>query len=174
MKKYTVIFALVIAIGALAFGAAGFFGTKTPGEKVCTMEAKVCPDGSAVGRMGLNCKFAPCPKITIATTTSSIMTGIRGIVSLGPTCPVERIPPDPQCADKPYTTSVVISYADSKVPFIIGSSNTNGTFQFSVPAGKYTLIAGGTKMLPRCTPVKVTVGSNGYVTANISCDTGIR
>lgn len=28
---------------------------------VCTMEAKLCPDGSAVGRTGPNCEFAPCP-----------------------------------------------------------------------------------------------------------------
>jgi hypothetical protein len=27
----------------------------------CTMDAKVCPDGSAVGRTGPNCEFAPCP-----------------------------------------------------------------------------------------------------------------
>ncbi len=27
----------------------------------CTMEAKLCPDGSAVGRSGPNCEFAPCP-----------------------------------------------------------------------------------------------------------------
>lgn len=27
----------------------------------CTMEAKICPDGSAVGRTGPNCEFAPCP-----------------------------------------------------------------------------------------------------------------
>lgn len=27
----------------------------------CTMEAKICPDGSAVGRSGPNCEFAPCP-----------------------------------------------------------------------------------------------------------------
>lgn len=29
--------------------------------KACTMEAKVCPDGSAVGRTGPNCEFSPCP-----------------------------------------------------------------------------------------------------------------
>jgi len=29
---------------------------------VCTMEAKLCPDGSAVGRTGPNCEFAPCPR----------------------------------------------------------------------------------------------------------------
>jgi len=27
----------------------------------CTMEAKLCPDGSSVGRSGPNCEFAPCP-----------------------------------------------------------------------------------------------------------------
>lgn len=27
----------------------------------CTMEAKVCPDGSFVGRSGPKCEFAPCP-----------------------------------------------------------------------------------------------------------------
>lgn len=29
--------------------------------KVCTFEAKLCPDGSSVGRTGPNCEFAPCP-----------------------------------------------------------------------------------------------------------------
>ena len=27
----------------------------------CTQEAKICPDGSSVGRTGLNCAFAECP-----------------------------------------------------------------------------------------------------------------
>jgi putative hemolysin len=29
--------------------------------RACTEEAKICPDGSAVGRVGPNCEFAPCP-----------------------------------------------------------------------------------------------------------------
>jgi len=33
-----------------------------PQEPVaCTMDAKICPDGSAVGRTGPNCEFSPCP-----------------------------------------------------------------------------------------------------------------
>jgi hypothetical protein len=32
-----------------------------PEMHACTMEAKICPDGSAVGRQGPNCEFAPCP-----------------------------------------------------------------------------------------------------------------
>lgn len=35
---------------------------KTLEEPVaCTLEAKICPDGSAVGRVGPSCEFAPCP-----------------------------------------------------------------------------------------------------------------
>lgn len=34
----------------------------------CTQEAKVCPDGSAVGRMGPNCEFGPCPETNAALT----------------------------------------------------------------------------------------------------------
>jgi hypothetical protein len=34
---------------------------ETPGGRACTLEAKICPDGSAVGRTGPNCEFAPCP-----------------------------------------------------------------------------------------------------------------
>jgi len=33
-------------------------------SRACTMEAKICPDGSAVGRSGPNCEFAACPEVT--------------------------------------------------------------------------------------------------------------
>lgn len=35
----------------------------------CTEEAKICPDGSAVGRTGPNCEFAPCPDVKTDETT---------------------------------------------------------------------------------------------------------
>ncbi len=37
------------------------------GEPVaCTLEAKICPDGSAVGRTGPNCEFAACPVVEVS------------------------------------------------------------------------------------------------------------
>ncbi|MBY0539362.1 hypothetical protein K2P56_02930 [Patescibacteria group bacterium] len=27
----------------------------------CTMDAKICPDGTGVGRVGPNCEFPACP-----------------------------------------------------------------------------------------------------------------
>lgn len=41
----------------------------------CSQEAKICPDGTTVGRVGPDCKFAPCPldvDSTIPSTTSII------------------------------------------------------------------------------------------------------
>lgn len=37
------------------------FKIDTENTVACTMEAKICPDGSAVGRSGPKCEFAPCP-----------------------------------------------------------------------------------------------------------------
>lgn len=48
-------------------------GTSTPPTPACTTEAKVCPDGSAVGRTGPNCSLAACPppnaQVTVGSTT---------------------------------------------------------------------------------------------------------
>ncbi len=60
MKK--IITAIIIIIVLLL---AGYFiyQSYTAQQKpvACTMEAKICPDGSAVGRTGPNCEFASCP-----------------------------------------------------------------------------------------------------------------
>jgi len=43
--------------------------TPVPAEEIgvaCIMEAKVCPDGSSVGRSGPNCEFTPCPVSSIS------------------------------------------------------------------------------------------------------------
>jgi len=241
------------------------------GHQACTMEAKLCPDGSAVGRTEPNCKFAPCP-ITTATSTLAIdaratingttigvldlvedsrcpadvqciqagtvrvrvsidpydkdftftlgkplvvgnatitlisvtpaqkyakqtiqpsdyrftftvvpqaatvsnSSGVRGTVSLGPTCPVERIPPDPACADKPYTAAIMVYRIGSNTPFMVGNSDTSGAFEFSLQPGSYTLKATGGVAFPRCNPTDVTIVKNSYATTTIFCDTGIR
>lgn len=40
-----------------------FLSSCAPAQRACTQEAKICPDGSAVGRSGPNCEFAACPII---------------------------------------------------------------------------------------------------------------
>ncbi len=61
------LFALVVILVVLGIG--GFMYRNalerpavivTPTETACTMEAKICPDGTSVGRSGPDCAFAPC------------------------------------------------------------------------------------------------------------------
>jgi len=272
MKNYTVIVGVVAVAIVITFWVVQVRVVQAPSPQACTQEAKLCPDGSAVGRTGPNCEFAECPTsnvtdttaiggsviingttigilglvedsrcpvdvqciqagtvrvrasinslnrdftftlgqsqvvgdatITLASviptqkfakqtiqpsdyrftftvvpkvTTTSNNSGVRGTVSLGPTCPVQRIPPDPQCADKPYATDIAVYRANSTAIVTTGKSNTNGTFEFSLSPGSYTLVlSGATMKLPRCNDTSVTVLPDVYTTTTISCDTGIR
>jgi len=62
----------------------------------CTMDAKICPDGSAVGRIGPNCKFAPCPNADDPNTGVWHETGCYedGNVVVCPAIPPENYEPD--------------------------------------------------------------------------------
>ncbi len=100
--------------------------------------------------------------------------GVRGVVLLGPTCPVMRMPPEPQCADKPYQTMVSVSRAGATSVFAQMETGADGAFSFALPPGAYVLSAKGGAMLPRCASVQVSVAPEGYASTTISCDTGIR
>lgn len=61
---------LVIILIAFAAGIGGYFVYQnsrskstalSPDQIACTQDAKLCPDGSSVGRVGPNCEFSPCP-----------------------------------------------------------------------------------------------------------------
>ncbi|MFA6519905.1 MAG: hypothetical protein WCT41_03755 [Candidatus Paceibacterota bacterium] len=277
MKNYAIVTGMIAVIITILLWTTIPHVAKAPSPVACTQEAKLCPDGSAVGRTGPNCEFAECPvpasgpislgavigekvsgldvSITplavlqdsrcpidvqciqagtvklqarlvsgLGTTTQTFTlgqpitteaetitltdvlpppkagiqiknsdyiftfgiakrtatipasaSGVRGTVLLGPTCPVQRIPPDPQCADKPYATNIAVYRAGVSTALTTGKSDATGAFSFSLPPGSYTLvISGATMSLPRCNDTNVTVQPNAYATADISCDTGIR
>lgn len=62
MKKIIIIIGAVVLVLVVAV-LVGLNFSSQPKQIACTMEAKLCPDGSAVGRTGPNCEFAPCPAI---------------------------------------------------------------------------------------------------------------
>src|SRR3989344_3164978 len=172
-----------IVVLAIAVGWV-FFSTFKPAEQVaCTMEAKLCPDGSAVGRVGPGCEFAPCPGAIDPGAGEggggSILpydSGVRGQVLLGPTCPVMKDPPDPQCADKPYATTIQVIRVGSPVstPFATVATDTQGNYSVSSPPGAYALHPTSGKVFPRCETKEVTVTPSEVLVVNLLCDTGIR
>lgn len=52
--------------------------TANPPVYACTMEAKICPDGSAVGRSGPKCEFTACPGEASGAGTSGTGSGTSG------------------------------------------------------------------------------------------------
>lgn len=100
---------------------------------------------------------------------------VRGQVLLGPTCPVERIPPDPRCAPKPYQTSIRVQSTNPSVSSITITSNASGAFSVSLDPGTYTLRAlGGNTTPPTCREMQVHVSSGQTQDIVLECDTGIR
>lgn len=57
--KYLGVAAALTLVGVLAFNT--IQQGREPVAQACTTEAKICPDGSAVGRTGPHCEFAACP-----------------------------------------------------------------------------------------------------------------
>lgn len=58
---------VILATVALVSGIFWWRSSVSISQKACTLEAKLCPDGSSVGRSGPNCEFAACPTSTDKT-----------------------------------------------------------------------------------------------------------
>ena len=56
-----VVLGIVALLAIAAYAVGTMFTNKNVGQQACTVEAKICPDGSSVGRTGPNCEFAECP-----------------------------------------------------------------------------------------------------------------
>ena len=116
------------------------------------------------------------PEQTTTTTTPTPLpvegTGVRGRVTAGPTCPVERS--DQPCPPQPVQGTVTAVDSNGAATGT-AMTDADGRYAIDLSPGDYTLrvtTAGGP--FPRCpdTPVAVTTGPPA--TADINCDTGIR
>lgn len=275
-KFFTVGLVVIIMIGI-----GTYLTLNRPARQVaCTQEAKLCPDGSAVGRIGPMCEFAQCPEAVqeavstttkinrtifsnglsitplaviqdnrcpvdvqciqagtvkisvqisddiegvekilelgksqsfgdinitlakvlpkrnskttiasadynfefiVATASNSTDLGqgtIQGKVTIGPICPVERIPPDPQCQPTPemFAARKIFVYEPNKTTLVTTVTPDNkGSFSVILPAGNYYLdithqLIGGVSGLPTL----VQVEKDKAVNLNVNVDTGIR
>jgi len=61
----------VLVVLALIYG----FIVQNPQHTACTEEAKLCPDGSSVGRVPPSCDFAPCPSVICNCPTDYVQEG---------------------------------------------------------------------------------------------------
>jgi hypothetical protein len=60
MKKLLVCIVLILLVGVAGLLYRSAVERPSNTAKACTLEAKVCPDGTSVGRIGPSCEFAMC------------------------------------------------------------------------------------------------------------------
>lgn len=127
------------------------------------------------GILALALVVAACNATEQNTAQNSLIkSGIEGTVTVGPTCPVQRID-DPSCDDRPYPGVIHVSGTNpNKV--IAFQADAQGKFKVELEPGKYT-VDPQTPMdniLPRANPQDVTVVSGAFTVVNIQYDSGIR
>jgi len=85
------------SVGDDETGTTGDEDSGTATGMVCTEDARICPDGTAVGREGPDCEFAPCPGETGGDCPPDTMTCADGqvLVRHGSKCEF------PACGDCP-------------------------------------------------------------------------
>lgn len=85
MKKILTIFAVIIALIIIALGFLVILKKTAPPETVvCTMDVKICPNGTAVGRVAPTCEFAPCPPVKNISDLIRVSTPIEDAVVMSP------------------------------------------------------------------------------------------
>ena len=104
---------------------------------------------------------------------------LEGMISIGPICPVETVPPDPACMPtaetyKAYPVSVFTSDGKNKITQLAPS--LDGSFSSELPPGNYLIVlekpqnnVGGSNL-----PAEVSITSHDKTILDISIDTGIR
>lgn len=103
-------------------------------------------------------------------------TGVHGTVTAGPTCPVERDPPDPDCAARPVVGAVLVFTDADGTEVARATSAADGTFTVELAPGAYRVTAEPVEgLMGTPTPMDVEVEAGQPMTElQVSYDTGIR
>lgn len=147
--------------------------TNATAPRACTMEAKICPDGSAVGRRGPNCEFAPCPSVNYTPPAANYT--LYGQVTIGPLCPVEP-------CNRTFDYSVVrvnVYNATNRNRVAQTSADARGYYGVNLGPGSYlvnvTNAAGNPFGLPGMDYTQAFAIESGHmVQMDFEIDTGIR
>jgi len=121
--------------------------------------------------------------VSFSCTEKNLKTGngvLKGKISIGPICPVQKDPPDPACLPaaetyKAWATAVWTVNKKTKVATL--DPTLDGNYQIGLPMGNYiidyevarTNSIGGSNL-----PANVSITNIDTTTFNIDIDTGIR
>lgn len=106
---------------------------------------------------------------------------LRGHISIGPLCPVERNPPDPRCQPTHETyqahglkigISEGIEGGFTEVKTFYGDEQ--GNYKLELPARGYTIVPSDSGRIGGFPPTPVIIKAGETTTQDIEIDTGIR
>jgi hypothetical protein len=177
MRRYLV--ALMVA-GSLAFVACGN-GASAPAGTVTAHATASAPAPSrtpiptgtrtAIVTTATPAGFTTPPAWPASTPAPSGDSGVEGTVTIGPTCPVQRI--DSPCPDRPYEATVIVLDA-ARRPVAEVRSAADGHFRVVLAPGAYTLSPQAQGAFPHAAEQTVTVLEGQITTVQIAFDSGIR
>jgi hypothetical protein len=102
-------------------------------------------------------------------------TGIAGVATAGPVCPVERVPPDPDCAPRPVAGATIVIRDASRAEAARVTTAADGTFFADVRPGDYVVEPQPKEgLMGVAGPQAVTVVEGVATTIQLGYDTGIR
>ena len=118
------------------------------------------------------------PSASVSKTGDSLPTTnpVRGVAVAGPTCPVERIPPNPSCADRPVSGAVMVVRRPDGTEVARTSTDAAGRFQLDLEPGRYVLEPQSVDGLLGTAVAEEVVVVLGELTPELTVayDTGIR
>jgi len=121
--------------------------------------------------------------LVFSCTEKKMITGsgvLKGKISIGPLCPVQRDPPDPGCLPTKQTFvawATAVWTENKKTKIALLDPSLDGNYQVELPAGNYILDfdvsrtngIGGSNL-----PSTISITNSDTTIFNINIDTGIR
>jgi len=102
-------------------------------------------------------------------------TGVSGMVTAGPTCPVVTNPPNPNCAERPVAGAELVILDPDGNEVARTSAGEDGTFNIELAPGSYRIVPQPVDgLMGTAAPVDFVVDAGEPTELQISYDTGIR
>ncbi len=98
--------------------------------------------------------------------------GIRGQVTIGPTCPVVQI--NNPCPDKPYQAYLTVLTAADQRQVARVQTDMNGIYSIPLAPGDYILHPESPNVMPHAADIPFQVEAHQFKTVDVVYDSGIR
>lgn len=120
--------------------------------------------------------LAACAELPLASEATETPapapaeSGLEGLVTIGPGCPVQQL--DTPCPDAPFQATLAVLDASGAAIAQV-QSDEQGYFKIALPPGTYTLQPQGNK-IQHAPEQAVTVTAGQFISVTVLYDSGLR